>query len=108
MSAYETCICDLSSDDVASDLDTLPVCEGIARDRLADAAQKAAVDLIDQLRPLLVVEDFAHQNSRLGKIVVIGTLRIGAAHHFAVGLPAVRHRSRLVRPVPPHNRKSVV
>src|SRR3546814_12412126 len=48
-------------------------------------------------------------NARLGKIVVIGTLRIGAAHHFAVGLPAVRDRSRLVRPVPTTaDRQSVV
>src|SRR3546814_20166201 len=80
--------------DAATDvgIDILPIGERLAQDRLADAAQKAAGDLIDQLRPLRIVEDIAHQNTRLAEIIVVGARRIGAAHHVAVGLPSVRNR----------------
>src|SRR3546814_6557623 len=45
--------------DAATDvgIDILPIGKRLAQDRLADAAQKAAGDLIDQLRPLRIVED---------------------------------------------------
>src|SRR3546814_9924092 len=51
--------------DAATDvgIDILPIGERLAQDRLADAAQKAAGDLIDQLRPLRIVEDRSEEHT---------------------------------------------
>src|SRR5690606_31241408 len=66
--------------------------------RAAHAAEQAARDLFHQRVALGVAEDFAHQRAGLAEVVVIGMQGVGAAHHFAVGFPAVVHRTGLVGP----------
>src|SRR5690606_22253447 len=81
-------------------VDVLPVLDGTAEHRLAHPAEQAAGDLVDQRLAVLVAEHLAHQGAGLAEVVVVGTQRVGAAHHLAVGLPAVVHPARLVRPRP--------
>jgi hypothetical protein len=54
-------------------IDTLPVSEGAAEHRLANAAKQTPGNLIDQLCSLVIVKDITHQNARLSEIIVVGS-----------------------------------
>ncbi len=79
-------------------VDIFPILNSLAPHRFADSAQKAAGDRIHQARALLVAEHIANKGARLAKIVVVAAQRIGAAHHRAVGFPAVCRRPGFVSP----------
>src|SRR5690606_26410603 len=79
-------------------IDVLPVLEGAAQDRLAHAAEQASSDLIDQLAPLLFVEDLTHEDSGLAEVIIILAQRVGTAHHFTISLPAIINGASFIRP----------
>src|SRR5690606_36374742 len=70
-------------------VDSLPVVECPFEHRAAHAAEQAAGHLIDQRLALGVAAHLAYQNAGLGEVIIARAQRIGAAHHVAVGLPAI-------------------
>src|SRR6185437_16819576 len=75
-------------------IDILPISECALKHLSVDAAKQAAGNLLDETVPLGVVPDIAHQDARLGEVVIIGAERVGAADHLAIRL-----RASVVRPL---------
>src|SRR5665811_1578813 len=74
-------------------VDVLPVVDRFLEYFAADPAEKLTSHVGDELGPLRVVPDLAHQGVGLTEVVILRVQFVGRAHHWTVGLPAVLHRT---------------